>query len=83
MTGGKGAPQTGLLKISVGYGDGFVGEGQISYAGPNGVARARIAIDIVRESLALTGVRKTEIRYDLDRRQLPARRGADAGRRPR
>ena len=40
VTGGKGAPKTGLLKTSVGYVDSYVGEGQISYAGPNAVARA-------------------------------------------
>jgi Acyclic terpene utilisation family protein AtuA len=65
VTGGKGAPKTGLLKTSVGYVDSYVGEGQISYAGPNAVARARLALDIVRERLALTGVRMTEARFDL------------------
>jgi hypothetical protein len=65
VTGGDGAPKTGLLKTSVGYVDSYVGEGQISYAGPNAVARARLAIEIVRERLALTGVRMTETRFDL------------------
>jgi hypothetical protein len=65
VTGGKGAPKTGLLKTSVGYVDSYVGEGQISYAGPNAVARARLALDIVRERLALTGVQTTETRFDL------------------
>jgi hypothetical protein len=65
VTGGNGGPKTGLLKTSVGYVDSYVGEGQISYAGPNAVARGRLAIDIVRERLALTGVRTTEIRFDL------------------
>ena len=65
VTGGKGAPKTGLTKTSVGYVDSYVGEGQISYAGPNAVARARLALDIVRERLALTGVRTTETRFDL------------------
>lgn len=45
VTGDKSAPKTGLLKTSVGYVDSYVGEGQI-YAGPNAVARARLAIDI-------------------------------------
>ena len=81
VTGGKGAPKTGLLKTSVGYVDSYVGEGQISYAGPNAVARARLALDIVRERLALTGVRTTETRFDLIGVDCAARRGADAGRR--
>jgi hypothetical protein len=65
VSGGKGAPKTGLLKTSVGYIDGYVGEGQIAYAGPNAVARARLALEIVRERLALTGVRTSETRFDL------------------
>lgn len=47
VTGGAGRAATGTLKVSVGYRDGWIGEGQITYAGPNCVARARLAIDIV------------------------------------
>jgi hypothetical protein len=65
VTGASGAAKTGLLKVSVGYLDGFVGEGQISYAGPGAAARGRLALDIVRERLALTGVRMSESRFDL------------------
>jgi hypothetical protein len=56
-------PET--LKVCVGYRDGFVGEGQISYAGPGAVARGRLALEIVAERLKLTGVRCREIRFDL------------------
>jgi hypothetical protein len=65
VTGASGAAKTGLLKVSVGYVDGFVGEGQISYAGPGALVRGRLALDIVRERLALTGVRMSESRFDL------------------
>ena len=65
VTGGRGTPPTGLLKASVGYVDGYVGEGQISYAGPGALARARLALDIVRERLKLTDVRTSELRFDL------------------
>jgi hypothetical protein len=65
VTGGRGAPKTGLLKTSVGYVDSFVGEGQISYAGPGAVARGKLALDIVRERLALMGVAMSETRFDL------------------
>ncbi|PMS15516.1 ABC transporter substrate-binding protein [Trinickia dabaoshanensis] len=65
VTGGRGAPRTGTLKVSVGYVDGYIGEGQISYGGPNAVARARLALDIVRERLAITGVDTSELRTDL------------------
>lgn len=65
VTGGRGAAKTGLLKTSVGYVNSFVGEGQISYAGPGAVARGKLALDIVRERLALTGVAMSELRFDL------------------
>jgi hypothetical protein len=65
VTGGTGAPRTGTLKTSVGYVDGYVGEGQMSYAGPGAVARGRLALEIVRERLALTGVQTSETRFDL------------------
>jgi hypothetical protein len=65
VTGAGGTAKTGLLKVSVGYVDSFVGEGQISYAGPGAAARGRLALDIVRERLALTGVRMSESRFDL------------------
>lgn len=65
VRGGRGTPRTGLLKVSVGYVDGFVGEGQISYAGPGALARARLALEIVRERLVLTNVRCSETRFDL------------------
>ena len=51
--------------MSVGYRDGYIGEGQISYAGPGAVARARLALDIVTERLRLTNVRYDELRMDL------------------
>ena len=65
ITGGRGSPRTDTLKASVAYVDGFIGEGQVSYAGPGAVARARLALDIVRERLALTGVQTSELRFDL------------------
>lgn len=65
VTGGRGTERPPTLKVSVGYHDSFIGEGQISYAGPNAVARGRLALDIVRERLALTNVAVTETRFDL------------------
>jgi hypothetical protein len=60
---GRGRPDS--LKVSVGYRDGYVGEGQISYAGPGAVARARLALDIVAERLRLTRVPCRDTRFDL------------------
>jgi len=65
VSGGRGTRRTDTLKVSVGYVDGFIGEGQISYAGPGALARGRLALDIVRERLKLTGVSTSELRFDL------------------
>ncbi|MFL9965050.1 DUF1446 domain-containing protein [Paraburkholderia sediminicola] len=65
VSGGRGTPRTDTLKVSVAYVDGYIGEGQISYAGPGAVARGRLALDVVRERLQLTGVETSELRFDL------------------
>src|SRR5262249_31253589 len=65
VTGGRGAARTDTLKVSVGYVDSFIGEGQISYAGPGALARGRLALDIVKVRLKLTGVVASELRFDL------------------
>ena len=51
VTGGSGRPRTSTYKVSVGYRAGFVGEGEISYAGERAVERARLGGEIVRERL--------------------------------
>lgn len=51
VTGGRGSQRPERLKVSVGYHAGFVGEGEIGYAGENCVARAKLAGAIVAERL--------------------------------
>ena len=46
-----GLSRTGTLKVSVGYRAGFIGEGEISYAGPNARARAEVAGAVLHERL--------------------------------
>nr|WP_314490965.1 acyclic terpene utilization AtuA family protein [uncultured Pseudomonas sp.] len=53
------------LKVSVGFLDGWIGEGQMSYGGPNAVARGRLAEDIVRKRLQLMGVACDDLRTEL------------------
>jgi hypothetical protein len=65
VTGGRGGKRPATLKVSVGYVDSFIGEGHISYAGPGALARGRLALEIVRERLRLTGVAASELRFDL------------------
>ena len=65
ISGATGHPKSGLLKVTLGYLDSHIGEGQISYAGPGALARARLAQAIVAERLQLCGVRTQELRFDL------------------
>lgn len=65
VRGGRGRPRPPTLKVSIGYADSYVGEGQISYAGPGAAARGRLAIDIVEERLKIRGAVLSEIRSDL------------------
>lgn len=65
VSGASGRPRPETLKVSVGQHDGWIGEGQISYAGPGAVARARLAAEVVAGRLATVGLASTEIRYDL------------------
>ncbi|WP_170970961.1 acyclic terpene utilization AtuA family protein [Ilyomonas limi] len=49
--GGTGKTKPATLKVSVGYKAGFIGEGEISYAGANAFARAQLAGEILYERL--------------------------------
>ncbi|UWZ83921.1 acyclic terpene utilization AtuA family protein [Occallatibacter riparius] len=62
VTGGRGRARPATLKVSLGYNDGFIGEGQISFAGPNAVRRAELARDILAERLNGSGI--SELRFD-------------------
>ncbi|MGE0800821.1 MAG: acyclic terpene utilization AtuA family protein [Lautropia sp.] len=65
VTGAAARPRTATYKVTVGYQDGFIGEGQISYAGADAVARARLAAEVVQQRLAERGFRYSETRVDL------------------
>jgi Acyclic terpene utilisation family protein AtuA len=63
VTGGRGSPRPAMLKVSVGVRGGFVGEGQISYAGPGALERAKLAGAIVSERLREFA--PADLRFDL------------------
>ena len=65
VSGGAGHPRSGSFKVSVGSRDGWIGQGEMSYAGPGAVARGRLAAEIVRERLAPLGNGIEELRCDL------------------
>lgn len=65
VSGASGSAKPSSLKVSVGYLDGWIGEGQISYGGPGALARANLAREIVLERLRLVGVKCEDLRADL------------------
>lgn len=64
VTGATGRQKTGRLKVSVGYLDGYVGEGEISYGGPGALTRARLAAEIIRRRFDLIGLGLQDVRFD-------------------
>ena len=65
VEGAKARPRTDTYKVTVGYTDGYIGEGEVSYGGIDAVARARWAADVVRERLRLRGFAYDDFRVDL------------------
>ncbi|MBV4480781.1 acyclic terpene utilization AtuA family protein [Pseudomonas khavaziana] len=65
IQGADGRARPEQLKVSVGYLDGWIGEGQMSYGGPGAVARAQLARDVVLKRLELMGVKMQEVRAEL------------------
>lgn len=64
VKGATGREKTDTLKVSLGYRDCFIGEGEISYAGPGCLERAKLAAEIVEKRLKLTNVTYDELRID-------------------
>ena len=63
VSGATGRQQPDKLKVTVGHRDGFIGEGQISYAGLGAQARGQLALDVLKERLA--GVEALDSRFEL------------------
>jgi len=51
VEGARGHAKPSRLKVTVGHEAGWLGEAEISYAGPNAYSRARLALDVVRKRL--------------------------------
>ena len=51
LKGVRGHPRTATLKANVFFDGGWFGEGEISYAGPNAEARARLAMDVMQKRM--------------------------------
>jgi hypothetical protein len=61
VSGVRGHPRPQMLKVNVCHEDGWLAEGEISYAGTGAEARARLAADVLRRRLAGA----LELRVDL------------------
>ncbi len=84
VEGARGHPAPPSLKATVSFEGDWIGEAEISYAGPNALARARLAADVIgkrldgrgldlRRRLDLIG---TQSVFDDDRGQLAAAHGS-------
>ena len=71
---GKPAPQK--VKATVCFEGGWLGEGEISYAGPNCLARARAAADVLLQRLK---IRKLDVQPRVDLIGVTSVHGGDAG----
>jgi hypothetical protein len=64
-TGASGQPRPAQLKATVGYRDGWIGEGQISYAGPGARERGALALEVLAHRMRLLGLGGAEQRAEL------------------
>jgi hypothetical protein len=65
VEGATGRVRPTHLKATLGYRDGYIGEGQMSYAGPGARARGQLALDILEERLKRLGLDTLEHRAEL------------------
>jgi Acyclic terpene utilisation family protein AtuA len=65
VTGAHGSPRPESLKVLVGVMEGFIGEGELTFAGPGALSRADLAAELVRERIAEDEPPLDELRVDL------------------
>ena len=65
VAGATGRARPDALKVSLGYRDGYIGEGQISYAGSGAMRRATLAAAVARDRLERSGISRSDLRCDL------------------
>jgi acyclic terpene utilization AtuA family protein len=65
VSGARARPATPTYKVNIGYSDGYIGEGEVSYGGIDAVARAKWAAEIVKERLKRQGFAYDDFRVDL------------------
>ncbi len=76
IQGMRGKPAPSTVKVTACFDGGWLGEGEISYAGPNCVARARRAAEVLRQRVAQ---RKLPVSLRIDLIGLASVHDGDAG----
>jgi len=64
LTGARGKPPPATLKVTVSVDGGWLGEGEITYAGPNALARAELAASVIRRRSQILGIQEP-LRVDI------------------
>ena len=64
VCGGKGKKSPEKLKATICCDNGFMGEAEISYAGPNALARAKLAGEVISERIQILGL-QGQIRVEI------------------
>lgn len=65
VSGGSGRARPETLKVTIGFDGGFLSEGEISYAGPNALARAKLAGEVIETRMREVHGHQGPIRADL------------------
>jgi hypothetical protein len=65
ISGASGHARPEMLKVSLGYRDGWIGEGQISFGGPGAQARGELALRVLEQRLRAVGLAGLERRAEL------------------
>jgi hypothetical protein len=65
VLGPKGRQRTPTYKVTIGNFDGYIGEGQVSFGGPNAVARAKLGAELVQARLKQRGFFFPQMQADL------------------
>lgn len=64
LTGARGKPPPPTLKVTVSVDGGWLGEGEITYAGPNALARAELAASVIKRRSQILGIQEP-LRVDI------------------
>lgn len=64
LSGARGKPRPDTLKATISIDGGWMGEAELSYAGPNALKRARLAVDVLKQRCRDIGT-NCPVRFDI------------------